>query len=33
MLTYVDIDNDGREERVWGYVIHKLAYHMISGEP
>ncbi|KAI0996391.1 hypothetical protein K3495_g11789 [Podosphaera aphanis] len=32
-VTYVDMDIDGRNERLWGYVIQGLAYDMILGDP
>lgn len=32
-ITYVDLDIDGHKERVFGYVIEKLAYSMILGDP
>ena len=32
-LTFVDVDIDGRHEKIWGYVIDKLAYNMILGNP
>ena len=32
-ITYVDLDVDGHKERVFGYVIEKLAYPMILGDP
>lgn len=32
-LTCVDIDIDGRYERVWGHVINNKAYNMILGNP
>ena len=32
-ITYVDLDVDGHKERIFGYVIEKLAYPMILGDP
>ena len=32
-ITCVDIDIDGRLEKVYGYVIEDLAYNMILGDP
>lgn len=32
-ITYVNIDIDGRVQKVWGYVIQGPAYDMILGDP
>ncbi|KAI1007186.1 hypothetical protein K3495_g1032 [Podosphaera aphanis] len=32
-VTYVDMNIDGKNERVWEYVIQDLAYDMILGDP
>lgn len=32
-ITCVNMDIDGRQERIWGYVIPKLAYPIIFGKP
>ena len=32
-ITYIDLDIDRHKERVFGYVIEKLAYPMILGDP
>ena len=32
-ITYIDLDIDGRKERVWGYVVKDLAYNLILGKP
>ncbi|KAI1006229.1 hypothetical protein K3495_g1992 [Podosphaera aphanis] len=32
-VTYVDLDIDGRKERVYGYIIQDLTYQLILGKP
>lgn len=32
-IASVDIDIDGRQETIWGYVMPSLAYPMILGKP
>ena len=32
-ITCVDMDIDGRQETIWGYVMPKLAYPIILGKP
>src|SRR5699024_6344367 len=32
-ITFVDMDLDGRKERVWGYVIRNLGFDIILGKP
>ena len=33
LITYVDLDVDGYKERIFRYMIEKLAYPMILGDP
>lgn len=32
-ITYADFDFDGRQERIYGYIIKDLAYDIILGKP
>jgi hypothetical protein len=32
-ITYADVDIDGYKERIFGYVIKKLAFPLILGDP
>jgi hypothetical protein len=32
-ITYADVDIDGYKERIFGYVIKKLAFFFILGDP
>ena len=32
-ITFIDMDIDGRTEKVWGYIIKNLAYDIILGDP
>jgi hypothetical protein len=32
-ITYADVDIDGHKKRIFGYVIKKLAFSLILGDP
>lgn len=32
-ITFIDMDIDGRRERIFGYIIKELMYDMILGKP
>lgn len=32
-ITWIDMDIDGRTERVWGYIVDSSAYDLILGDP